>query len=173
MKRITCTSEGVEIRTCSVCGETETRAISKTAHNYTAKVIAPTTTAQGYTLHTCSACGNSYKDNYTDKLHTHSYTSKITKKATCAAEGVRTYTCLCDDSYTEIIPMTAHKYTAKVVKPTYTAQCYTLHTCSVCGDSYKDSVTAKLTRTSIAKAIMISSGISPVHLLWMVSTLVK
>ena len=48
-------------------------------------------------------------------------------------------------------PAHTHTYTSKVVKPTYDAQGYTLHTCS-CGDSYKDNYKAKLTRTSIAKA---------------------
>ena len=37
-----------------------------------------------------------------------------------------------------------HKYTEKVVEPTVTEQGYTLHTCSVCGDSYKDNYTDKL-----------------------------
>ena len=84
--------------------------------------------------------------------HKHSYTSKITKAATCSNTGTKTYTCSCGDSYTEVIPMTVHKYTSKVVKPTYDAQGYTLYTCSVCGDSYKDNFTLKLKRTSIAKA---------------------
>ena len=35
--------------------------------------------------------------------HTHSYTSKVTKAATCSATGIRTYTCSCGDSYTEPI----------------------------------------------------------------------
>ena len=160
-KAATCAAEGTQTRKCTVCGKTETKSIAKTTtHSYTSKVIAPTTTAQGYTLHTCSICGNSYKDNYTDKLavHTHSYTSKVTKSATCAATGIRTYTCSCGDSYTEIIPTAEHKYTAKTVAPTYTAQGYTQHTCSVCGKSYKDSYKAKHTRTSIAKATV--SGIS-------------
>ncbi|WP_051588957.1 leucine-rich repeat domain-containing protein [Ruminococcus sp. NK3A76] len=54
-------------------------------------------------------------------------------------------------------PAHTHSYTKKVIKPTYDAQGYTLHTCS-CGDSYKDTYTAKLTRTSIAKATV--SGLS-------------
>ena len=54
-------------------------------------------------------------------------------------------------------PAHTHSYTKKVIKPTYDAQGYTLHTCS-CGDSYKDTYTAKLTRTSIAKAAV--SGLS-------------
>ena len=157
----TCAATGIRTYTCS-CGDTYTETIPKTAHNYTEKVIAPTYEAQGYTLHTCSVCGNSYKDNYTDKLavHTHSYTSKVTKAATCAATGIRTYTCSCGDSYTEIIPMAEHNYTAKTVAPTYTAQGYTQHTCSVCGDSYKDTYTAKLTpkTESISKATVTGIG---------------
>ena len=35
--------------------------------------------------------------------HTHSYTSAVTKAATCSETGVRTYTCACGDSYTETI----------------------------------------------------------------------
>ncbi|WP_028511014.1 leucine-rich repeat protein [Ruminococcus sp. NK3A76] len=52
-------------------------------------------------------------------------------------------------------PAHTHSYTTKVIKPTYDAQGYTLHTCS-CGDSYKDTYTAKLVRTSIAKATVSS-----------------
>ena len=92
-----------------------------------------------------------YKYEIIPEPHTHSYASKITKAATCTTDGIKTYTCSCGDSYTETVKATGHKYTAKVVKPTYTSQGYTLHTCS-CGDSYKDNYKAKLTRTSIAKA---------------------
>jgi hypothetical protein len=38
-----------------------------------------------------------------------------------------------------------HTYKDTVVKPTTTSQGYTLHICSVCGNSYKDNYTAKLT----------------------------
>ena len=87
--------------------------------------------------------------------HTHKYTSKITKAATCTSTGIRTYTCVDgDDSYVEVIPKTAHNYKTKVVDPTYDTQGYTLYTCSVCGDTYKDTFTAKLTKLSISKAIV-------------------
>ncbi|MBE6817109.1 MAG: leucine-rich repeat domain-containing protein, partial [Ruminococcaceae bacterium] len=48
---------------------------------------------------------------------------------------------------------TVHKYIKKVVKPTYAAKGYTLHTCSLCGKSYKSDYTAKLTvpKTTISK----------------------
>ena len=42
--------------------------------------------------------------------HTHVYTSEVTTKATCQTEGVLTYTCECDDTYTEAIPVVDHSY---------------------------------------------------------------
>ncbi|WP_028510369.1 hypothetical protein [Ruminococcus sp. NK3A76] len=45
-----------------------------------------------------------------------------------------------------------HTYTTKVVKPTHTANGYTLHTCSKCGGSYKDTYTDKLPAESLSKA---------------------
>ena len=67
-KAATCTAEGTQTRTCSVCGKVETQTIAKTAHKYVNTVVKPTYTAQGYTLHKCSVCGASSKDTYTAKL---------------------------------------------------------------------------------------------------------
>ena len=67
-KAATCTAEGTQTRTCSVCGKVETATIAKTAHQYVDAVVKPTYTAKGYTLHKCSVCGTSYKDTYTAKL---------------------------------------------------------------------------------------------------------
>ena len=78
--------------------------------------------------------------------HTHSYTSSVTREANCLRTGLRTYTCSCGDSYTEVIPMTAHTYRTGVVPPTYDEQGYTLYTCAYCGDSYKDDFVPKLKR---------------------------
>ena len=45
-----------------------------------------------------------------EKAHEHTYTSEITKEATCTEKGVITYTCADnDDSYTEEIPMLEHE----------------------------------------------------------------
>ena len=41
----------------------------------------------------------------------HDYQEEITTEATCAAVGTKTFTCsLCEDSYTEEIPMVEHNY---------------------------------------------------------------
>ena len=66
-KAATCTSDGEQTRTCSVCKKTETKTLTKLGHNYVKTVVAPTCKAQGYTLHKCSRCGDSYKDTYTAK----------------------------------------------------------------------------------------------------------
>lgn len=64
------------------------------------------------------AINTKYKNYYTDGNtltftvgnHIHSYTSTITKPATCSATGIRTYTCSCGDSYTETIAKNASNH---------------------------------------------------------------
>lgn len=72
-------------------------------------------------------------------VHTHSYSSSVTKSPTCTATGTRTYKCSCGASYTEAIPAKGHNYKNQVIAPTLTEKGYTLHTCSACGNSYKDA----------------------------------
>lgn len=70
----------------------------------------------------------------------------ITKKPTCTAAGIKTFKCtVCKATVkTETVKATGHSYTAKVVKPTYFATGYTLHTCKNCSKTYKDKATKKL-----------------------------
>lgn len=69
------------------------------------------------------------------KTHTHQYTAKVTRAATCAKEGVKTYTCSCGSTYTEKIAKTAHKVVKDAaVKATCTTAGRTEGShCSVCG----------------------------------------
>ena len=39
----------------------------------------------------------------TEESHTHNYTEEITTDATCEADGLKTFTCECGDTYTEAI----------------------------------------------------------------------
>lgn len=82
---------------------------------------------------------NIYSAPYALPTHSHSYTGAITTQPTCTAAGVMTYTCTCGASYTESIPAKGHSYEVSVVPPTLTEKGYTLHKCSVCGDSFKDN----------------------------------
>ncbi|MCD7754763.1 MAG: hypothetical protein LUJ09_00265 [Firmicutes bacterium] len=63
-------------------------------------------TSDGSSSHkrTCSICGNV-------ETASHSWTSTVTKEATCSSEGVKTYTCsVCGATKTETIPVTSHTY---------------------------------------------------------------
>ena len=125
----TCTTAGVKTYTCSICGGTKTESIAATGHSYqSATCTAPKT---------CSTCGAT-----SGNALGHSYSSSVTKAATCTAAGTRKYTCsACGSSYTEEIAATGHSYSSKVTAPTCTAQGYTTYTCSSCSDSYQDNYT--------------------------------
>ena len=66
--------------------------------------------------------------------HTHKYTSKVTKAATCAADGVKTFTCSCGDAYTEKVAAIGHKWGEwkQTTAPSYTAKGKETRTCSGC-----------------------------------------
>ena len=71
-----------------------------------------------------------------DSTHTHSYTEEITKAPTCSAKGEKTFTCSCNDSYTEAIEKLPHtEETLDAKAPTCTESGLTegKH-CSVCNE---------------------------------------
>ena len=57
--------------------------------------------------------------------HTHDYAEEVTKEATCAEAGTKTFTCDCGDSYTEDIAALEHSWKD--------ATCTDPKTCSECG----------------------------------------
>ncbi len=103
-------------------------------------------------------------------IHTHNYTSSVTKKPSCTSTGVRTYTCSsCGDNYTESISATGHSwknesceepktctkcgitsgdalghdYNARTTKnPTCTENGIKTYTCIECGDVYTKNIPA-------------------------------
>lgn len=76
-----------------------------------------------------------------DHTQTHQYTSTTTE-ATCKAEGIITYTCLCGDTYTESIPKKAHSWGSwKVIKkPTNKLEGLQQRTCSACGETENGTI---------------------------------
>ena len=141
-----CTTAGTEKRVCSRCSNAEYRSTSATGHSYgyweTDK--AATCTDGGTEVRICSRCSNAEYRTVSALGHNYSSQWTIDKPATCSAEGSKSRHCTRCDAKTEVtaIAKIAHTYTSKVVKPTLTEQGYTLHTCSVCGYSYKDNYTA-------------------------------
>ena len=59
-----------------------------------------------------------------------------------------------------------HSFTSTVVKPTETAQGYTLHTCTKCGYSYKDNYTPALKPTELTGVKVKTQGSTSLTLAW-------
>ena len=96
---------------------------------------APTCTENGTATYTCSVCGDSYSEEI--EANGHSYTETVTE-STCTEKGFTTHSCSnCDDSYVDnYVDALGHNFVAgKVVKPTPTAQGYTI---SVLGRGFSD-----------------------------------
>lgn len=93
-KAATCTGSGAQTRTCTICGEIQTKTISATGHNWdTWKTNDVTCTADGLRTRTCKVCGEVQSEII--KATGHNY-----KKTT--SNGVTYYTCTaCGDTYTE------------------------------------------------------------------------
>ena len=145
----TCGREGTKTFTCTRCGETRTEAIAATGnHTYVTSTLAATCTEGGCTVHTCSVCGDSYQDNTTAPLgHSTDLNWNVTQPATCGATGTKTGTCTRCGAVvrTESIPVTGqHQYTTTTVSADCEHGGHTVHTCSVCGDSYTDGETEAL-----------------------------
>ena len=67
--------------------------------------------------------------------HIHRYVSALTVKATCTADGLLTFTCVCGDTYTETVPATGHNYEALTASTDNDgARC--TFVCLNCGDRY-------------------------------------
>ena len=151
-KQPTCTAEGVKTFRCS-CGDSYTETISAAGHIFGAYVYNndATETADGTETAACTICGA--KDTRTAAgtkiAHVHNYTAAVTKAATCAEEGVTTYTCACGHSYTEPIAKTAHSFGDYIYNDDATTEAdgTKTATCSVCGAT--DTVTAEGTKKSL------------------------
>lgn len=77
-----------------------------------------------------------------EDAHVHEWgEGTVTTEATCEQEGVRTFTCSCNQTKTEPIAKKEHSYTMVETKPTCTTAGSKLYTCS-CGNSYSDPIAA-------------------------------
>ena len=153
-KAASCTETGLtEGKKCSVCGEITVaqKTIEKIAHT---EVSIPgkdaTCTETGLTEgKKCSVCGEITVAQKTIEKIAHTEVSIPGKDATCTetglTEGKKCSVCGEVLVKQQIIPVTDHKYVSKKVPATTTSKGYTKHTCSICGDTYKDNFTDMLT----------------------------
>ncbi|MDE6659419.1 MAG: leucine-rich repeat protein [Eubacterium sp.] len=134
----TCTADGVKTFTCTKCNATKEEIISATGHiTVIDEEVPPICTEAGLTegVH-CSVCNYTITEQEIIPATGHSYDNgKATKKATCKATGVKTYTCkVCGKTKTETIAKTAHTYKTTTSKATTKANGSVVTKCSVCGN---------------------------------------
>ena len=146
-KEATCTEKGEESRTCSVCGETETREVDAHGHKTTDNVVAPTCTADGYTEHVCDVCGESWRDTIVPATG-HKTELRNVKEATCTEPG---YTgdevcTVCGEIVKKGEEIPAASHTWGEWKVTKEATCFAdgekVRTCTVCGETETEVISA-------------------------------
>ena len=142
----TCTEAGVETRTCSRCGEAETRPVDALGHDFGnwTLTVEPTCTEAGVETRTCSRCGEA-ETRIVDALGHDFGDWSLTAEPTCTETGVETRTCSrCGEAETRTVDALGHDFAAAVTKPTCTEQGFTTHTCTRCGESYTDEAVPAL-----------------------------
>ncbi len=128
----TCTAEGEETRTCTVCGAEETRPVEKKAHDLFRVEEASTCTVAGVSYDVCDSCGNTF-NHVVLPLAPHTFGDWVTtKQATVFESGVRIRTCTGCGKVSETNPInkvssiklskTSFTYNGKVQKPTVTVK---------------------------------------------------
>ena len=113
----TCTKTGVKQYTCTICSETKTEEIAALGHDYSSDWTIDTSAAcetVGSKSHHCTRCDSKKDITEIPAPGKHTWNNGvITKPATIAEEGVKTYTCtVCGVTRTETI--------AKLPMPTVT-----------------------------------------------------
>lgn len=146
-------AQGYTIHTCKTCGLTYRDTFTERLeckHEYVTSTLYANCTEGGGILHTCSICGDSYKEITSSPLGHAELTWREAQPATCGANGLNEGICTRCGAVvsTETIPATGqHQYTTSTVPADCEHGGYTLHTCSVCGDSYTDGETEALEHT--------------------------
>lgn len=142
-KDVTCTTDEVLVKKCSVCGQSYTDNVNnkkKLNHDMQlVKTVAPTCSEEGYDLYKCSRCDVTEKRNIVPAISgSHDWQFTKTVAPTCNEKGYDLYTCKkCKSTKKENIqPINPsnHKFIkTNTVAPTCTTGGYDVYTCERCG----------------------------------------
>ncbi len=151
----TCTSKGYTTYTCSECGdvyvddETEMKAHTPGAAVVEKEVAATCTKEGSYdNVVYCTKCNTEMsRETVTTEMIAHTAGAAVVEKED-PVTGSYDSVVYCTVCKTEISRETIstgtheHDYKAVIVAPTCDVDGYTIHKCSICGDSYKDTPVA-------------------------------
>ena len=133
-----CENDGYAIQICSTCKKEEKVILKATGHNWSDYVVvsAPTCTVIGTERTTCKNCG-SYKERNIATLP-HKYESQgYIEEPTCEYTGKELLKCKdCGTSVQQTVPALGHNYIHETVEASPYTLGYTVHTCSLCGNTY-------------------------------------
>ena len=142
-KAATCLEEGMQMKTCSLCGDKKTQTTAKTGHTEVKDAaVEATCTSTGKTEGShCSICGTVIKAQTEIAKKAHTYGSwKVVKSVTCTVDGSKERSCTeCGKKETQAIAKTGHtevKDAAVEATCTSTGKTEGSH-CSVCGTVIK------------------------------------
>lgn len=141
----TCQKQGNILYTCLRCGGTKTVKLELAQHTMIIDKEASkeaTCTSRGYETYKCSVAGCSYGYSILGAEPTGHQNKKVeTTPSTCKMSGLKKT--ICKDCNTilsvEVLSLAEHTYSSDVKAPTCTEMGYTIYTCGVCGDTYKDN----------------------------------
>ena len=142
-KAATCLEEGMQMKTCSLCGDKKTQSTAKTGHTEVKDAaVEATCTSTGKTEGShCSVCGTVIKAQTEIAKKAHTYGSwKVVKSVTCTVDGSKERSCTeCGKKETQAIAKTGHtevKDAAVEATCTSTGKTEGSH-CSICGTVIK------------------------------------
>ncbi len=130
----TCTEDGSESRSCTLCGEIETVAVSAGHSGEWEIIIEPTCLGEGYRVRVCTVCSEA-EEEIMDPIG-HSFdTWETIRTATCTEAGEKKSTCTgCTESMTEQLPALGHSWSTyeTTVQPTCTETGMSRRYCFLC-----------------------------------------
>ena len=140
VEEASCTEEGVEKITCTVCGESKTEKVAPAGHIVVKdEAVEATCTATGKTEGShCSVCNEVLQKQEVIQKTEHSWDNgEIVTEATCTEAGMKKISCtVCGESKTESVAPTGHTVVKdEAVEATCTATGKTEGShCSVCNE---------------------------------------
>ena len=142
----TCKDKGYTTHTCVVCGDSYKDSFTDVIanHDYKAVITTPATCSkQGVKTFTCSVCGDKYTEAIAMTEHTPTADKEVAPTCTKAGLTLGSHCSVCGFILEEqkTVPAAGHTYRAVVTEPTCKDRGCTTHICTVCGDSYKDTIT--------------------------------
>lgn len=148
-KEPTCTVNGEQQYTCTVCNQSKTEPVKATGHDWQINKIlsAATCTSNGIARYICKTCG--YGENHTITATGHKPEIRNKKEATCSSTGYTgdTYCSVCNKKLSsgKTIAKTSHTW---VKQDNIPATCekgeLEVEKCSVCGETKETQISDPL-----------------------------